>query len=40
MVVCSLDSLKKSSKKKKTRIKKEIIKILQEAGYRRKRTGD
>ena len=28
MVSCSLDALKKSSKKKETRIKKEIVKIV------------
>ena len=39
MVICSLDVLKKSSKKKETRIKKEILEELQQASYRRKRTG-
>ena len=28
MVICSLDALKKSSKKKETRIKKEIVQVL------------
>ena len=39
MVICSLDALKKSSKQKETRIKKEIVEVLQQASYRRKRTG-
>ena len=39
MVICSLDALKKSSKKKETRIKKEVVDVLQQASYRRKRTG-
>ena len=39
MVICSLDALKKSSKKKETRIKKEILEELQQASYRRKRKG-
>ena len=39
MVICSLDALKKSSKKKETIIKKEIVETLQQASYRRKRTG-
>ena len=39
MVICSLDALKKSSKKKETKIKKEIVEVLQQASYRRKRTG-
>ena len=29
MVICSLDALKKSSKKKEARIKKEIVEVLQ-----------
>ena len=37
MVICSLDSLKKSSKKKEKRIKKEIVEVLQQASYPRKR---
>ena len=28
MVICSLDALKKSSKNKETRIKKEIVEVL------------
>ena len=39
MVICSLDVLEKSSKKKQTRIKKETVEVLKQAGYRRKRTG-
>ena len=39
MVICSLDALKKSSKKKQTRTKKEIVDMLQQASYRRRRTG-
>ena len=39
MVICSLDALKKSSKKKETIIKKEIVEMLQQASHRRKRTG-
>ena len=31
MVICSLDALKKSFKKKKTRIKKEIVEFLKQA---------
>ena len=38
MVICSLDTLKKSSKKKETRIKKKIAEVFQKASYRRKRT--
>ena len=39
MVICSVDVLKKSSKKKETRIKKEIVEVLlQQPGYRRKRS--
>ena len=40
MVIYSLDALQKSSKKKETRIKKEIVEVLQQASYRRKRTGN
>ena len=40
MVTCSLDALKKSSKKKETRIKKEIVEVLQQPSYRKKRTGN
>ena len=38
MVICFLDALKKSSKKEETRIKKEIVEVLQQASYHRKRT--
>ena len=38
MFICSLDAFKKSSKKKETRIKKEIVKDLQQANHRRNRT--
>ena len=37
MVICSLDSLKKSSKKKETGIEKKIVEVLQQATDRRKR---
>ena len=37
MVICSLTALKKSSKKKETRIKQEIVEVLQQASYRRKK---
>ena len=40
MIICSLDALKKSSKKKETRIKKEIVDVLQQGSYGRKRTGN
>ena len=33
MVTCSLDTLKKSLKKKETRIKKEIVEVLQQPSY-------
>ena len=36
MVICSLDAFKKSSKKKETRIKKEIVEVLQQPSYRQK----
>ena len=39
MVICSSDALKKSSKKKETRIEKKIAETLQQASYRRKREG-
>ena len=39
MVICSLDALEKSSKKKETGIEKEIVKVLQQASDRRKKTG-
>ena len=43
MVICSLDALKKSWKKKETRIKKETVEVLQQPSYhlyRKKRTGN
>ena len=40
MVIWSLDALKKSLKKKETRIEKEEVELLQQASYRRKRTGN
>ena len=39
MVICSLDALKKSSKKKETGIEKETVEVLQQASDRRKKTG-
>ena len=39
MVSCSLDALKKSSKRKEMRIKKEKIEVLQQTIYSRKETG-
>ena len=39
MVICSLDALKKSSKKKKMGIKKEIVEVLQQGSDHRKKTG-
>ena len=42
MVICSLDALKRSSKKKETRIRKEIVKVLQQPcyhQYRKNSTG-
>ena len=39
MVICSLDSLKKSSKKKETGIEKKMVEVLQQATDRRKRAG-
>ena len=38
MFICSLDAFKKSSKKKETGIKKEIVKVLQKANHRRNGT--
>ena len=38
MVICSLDALKKSLEKKETKIKKEIVEVLQQASYCRKKT--
>ena len=40
MVICSLDVLKESSKKKETKTKKEIVEVLQQANYRKKFTGN
>ena len=40
MVICSLEALKKSSKKEETRIKKEIVEVLQQASYRREKAGN
>ena len=40
MVTCSLDALKKLSNKKKTRIKKKIVEVLQQPSYRKNRTGN
>ena len=40
MVIRSLDALKKSLKKKEARIKKEMVEVLQQGSYRRKRTGN
>ena len=39
MVICSFDTLKKSSKKKDRRAKKEIVEVLQQASYRRNKRG-
>ena len=36
MLFCSLDAVKKSSKKKEARIQKEIVEVLQQASYRRR----
>ena len=38
MVICSLDSLKKSPKKKETGIEKKIVEVLQQATDHRKKT--
>ena len=35
-----MDALKKSSTKKETRIKKEIVEVLQKRSYGKKRTGN
>ena len=40
IVFCYLDALKTASKKKETRIKMEIVEVLQQASYRRKRLDD
>ena len=39
MVICSLDILQFLYLKKEARIKKEIVEVLQQASYRRKRSG-
>ena len=39
MVICFSGPLKKTSKKKEMRRKKEIVEALQQASYRRKRIG-
>ena len=39
MAICSLDTLKKFSKKKETGIEKKIVEVLQQATNRRKKTG-
>ena len=39
MVTCSLDALKKSSKRKEMRIKQEKVKMLQQTIYSGKKTG-
>ena len=39
MVICSLDTLKNSPNTKETRVKKEIVEVLQQASYLRKRAG-
>ena len=39
MVICSLDALKKTSRKKEMRRKRDIVEVLQQASYRRKRIG-
>ena len=38
MGICSLDALKMSLSKKEARINKEIVEVLQQAIYRRKRS--
>ena len=40
MVIYFLDALKKSWKKKETRIKKEMVEVLEQPIYRKKRTGN
>ena len=40
MVICSLDALKESSKKKETKRKKKTVEVLQQARYSKKRTGN
>ena len=36
MVICSLDALKKSWKKKEMRMKNKIVEVLQQPSYRQK----
>ena len=38
-VFCSLDAVKKAPNKKETRIKMEIVEVLQQACYLRQRSG-
>ena len=40
MIICFLDVLKESSKKKEAKTKKEIVQVLQKASYRKKLTGN
>ena len=39
MVICSLDSLRKSTKRKENKIKKEKVEVLQQTICNRKETG-
>ena len=39
MVICSLGALKKSSKRKEMRVKKEKVEVLQQTIYSRKEIG-
>ena len=39
MAICYLDFLKKSSEKKESRIKKEVLEVLQKASYSRNGLG-
>ena len=40
MVTCSLDALRKSTKRKEMRIKKDIVEVLQQTIDSRKETGN
>ena len=40
MITCSLDALKKSSKRKEMRMKQEKAEMLQQTIYSRKETGN
>ena len=40
MVFCSLDVLKKPSKKEKTRIKKKIVEVVKQGSYRKRDRDD